>query len=692
MNDKGHQAFPGAARTGGRTLAARVADRDRRRFVGRAGELSFLERCLADDPPASVVLVCGPGGIGKSALLRELARRAEAGGWDVFAVDGRELAPDPDALEAILATVRESARPLVLIDSFECMTALAGYLRAGLLPSLPDRTVAVISGRGSPDPAWFAGGWERVATVLEVGGLPARDALRLLEVHGLTDERAPAIVEWAGGSPLALALAADTVASDGGWNPAGGMDRPEILRSLIHRLVESDLGGVSLSALGVAAIARVTTAELLRAVLPDGDPGQAYERLRSFTFTEPLGDGLTLHELVRKALRADLRHRDQERERELRRRIIDHLYERACQGDPLLVIDMAHLIENPAIRWGFGWEGSISYRIDNLRPADAGRVAQLLAERRFGQWWELTRRFFEKSPERVAVARDREDRLCGYLVCMSPATAPAFAHEDPLAGPWLAHARGDARLGDSVLWHDSVDFTDGPGGGVQAMLGMAGVLRSGARNPRFAYMPINPRNPGAVEFAQTLGAQHLPELDLEIEGRRVECHRIDYGPGGLLAALRGVVYAELGLPAPPEPVPGQAGREPPAELAAVREALRNFRVPHELARSPLARGNDPQERAESVRRLLRDAAEHAFGDSANEKLLRSVLIKGYLDPAPSHEHAAMRLSLSRAAYFRRLRTAVERVAEHVAGHPPAPAGTAGPALASLSGEDIRAAR
>ena len=142
----------------------------------------------------------------------------------------------------------------------------------------------------------------------------------------------------------------------------------------------------------------------------------------------------------------------------------------------------------------------------------------------------------------------------------------------------------------------------------------------------------------------------------------------------------------------PEPVPGQAGREPPAELAAVREALRNFRVPHELARSPLARGNDPQERAESVRRLLRDAAEHAFGDSANEKLLRSVLIKGYLDPAPSHEHAAMRLSLSRAAYFRRLRTAVERVAEHVAGHPPAPAGTAGPALASLSGEDIRAAR
>jgi hypothetical protein len=661
--------FRAARRTGGRTLAARVSERDRRRFVGRAGELSFLERCLGDDPPASVVLVCGPGGIGKSTVLRELARRAQASGWDVFPVDGRELAPQPGALDPVVNAVRESAQPLVLIDSFERMTALAGYLRAGLLPSLPDRALVVISGRGTPDPAWFAGGWDGVAKVLEVGALPPPDALRLLEVHGLADERAPAIVEWAGGSPLALALAADTVASDTSWNPAAGMDKPEILRSLIHRLVESDLGGVQLSALGVAAIARVTTAGLLRAVLPGSDAGEAYDRLRSFTFAEPLGEGLTLHELVRKVLHADLRHHDQERERELRRRIVDHLYERACQGEPLLVIDMAHLIENRAIRWGFGWEGSTSYRIDTLRPADADRVAQLLKERHFGQWWELTRRFFAESPERVAVVRDREDELCGYLVCMSPATAPAFAQEDPLIGPWLAHARRDARLGDSVLWHDSVDFTGTGGGGVQPMLGMAGVLRSGVHNPRFAYLPINPRNRGAVMFAHTAGAEHLPELDLEIGGRRVECHRIDYGPGGLLATLRGVVYAELGLPAPREPLQRPVDREPPPDLAAVREALRNFRVPPELARSPLARGTDPVERAESVRRLLRDAAGRAFGDSSNEKLLRNVLIKGYLDPAPSHEQAAAQLCLSRAAYFRRLRTAVQRVAEALAGHP-----------------------
>ncbi len=650
---------------GGRTLAARVAARDRSRFVGRACELGLLERCLGEDPPASVVLVHGPGGIGKSTLLRELARRAETRGFETFFVEGRELPPMPDALEAVLAGARDSIAPLVLIDTYERMTALDGYLRRGLLPSLPDRTVVVIAGRNPPDPSWFSGGWEGIATELELDALDVAESMRLLAAYGLSDDRAPVVIDWAEGSPLALALAAETGVADSDWRPEEGSERPEIVRSLIRRLVESELEGVRLSALGVASIARVTTVELIGAVLPDVNAREAYEQLRALTFTEPLGDGLALHELVRKALHADMRRRDQERERELRRRIVDYLYEQAQGGDPLLAIEMAHLIENAAIKWGFGWEGSVDYRIDDLASGDAEEIVRLLTERDFGEWWAISCRYFEESPERVAIARDREDRLCGYFICMSPATAPEFADRDPLVGPWLAHARSDARLGDSVLWHTSIDFTGDRRGRVQAMLGMAGILRSGAPNPRFAYMPINPSNPDALTFARALGAAHIAALDFAFGRRRIECHRIDYGPGGLIAAQRRVVYAELGLapPATPE-TDALAG----FDSEAVREALRNFRVPHELARSPFASGETPDERAESVRALLRDAAERAFGDNENEKLLQRVLVRGYIDPAPSHEQAAIDLSLSRAAYFRRLRAAAERVAEHLASH------------------------
>ena len=66
---------------------------------------------------------------------------------------------------------------------------------------------------------------------------------------------------------------------------------------------------------------------------------------------------------------------------------------------------------------------------------------------------------------------------------MSPSTAPEFALQDPLVGPWIVHARADAQLGDSVLWHTSIDFTGDRRGRVQAMLGMAGVLRSRRAEP-----------------------------------------------------------------------------------------------------------------------------------------------------------------------------------------------------------------
>jgi hypothetical protein len=99
---------------------------------------------------------------------------------------------------------------------------------------------------------------------------------------------------------------------------------------------------------------------------------------------------------------------------------------------------------------------------------------------------------------------------------------------------------------------------------------------------------------------------------------------------------------------------------------AVREALRSLGAPHALAQSPLASGHGLVERAASVRVLIREAADQAFGETADERLLRSVLVRGYLDPAPSHELAAAELHLSRSTYFRRLRVASERIAYCVA--------------------------
>ncbi len=62
------------------TLATRMASRDAAHFVGRTEELARLEGLLEESAPISVHLLHGPAGVGKSALLRELARHAEARG------------------------------------------------------------------------------------------------------------------------------------------------------------------------------------------------------------------------------------------------------------------------------------------------------------------------------------------------------------------------------------------------------------------------------------------------------------------------------------------------------------------------------------------------------------------------------------------------------------------------------------
>ena len=581
--------------------------------------------------------------------MREVERRGALAGWTPHLIEGRDLPPVPEALEDALAGAREEERPLLLFDSYERLQAMGGHLRA-LLPGFPERTIVVIAGRRPPERSWFEGGWEALATAVELAPLSPRSRRRCSRRAAWAATHAsPELLAWAGGSPLALTLAAWAAGMDHTWKPTPGWEPTELARSLIWRLAESGLQPVFHEALAVATIARVTTVDLLEAVLPDRDPQEGFDWLCARTFVEPLGRGVALHDLVRRAIRAELRQQEPDHERVLRRRIVDHLHARAVAGELLLTIDLAELAESPVVRSGYSWQGSIRHRIDSVRPGDADRVAELLGN---DAWWQTTRPFFELAPARVAIARDADEAVCGYSISVTPASAPEIARTDVVLGPWLAHAASLAPDGNAVLWRDSEDFSGDRRSHVRAMVNMAGILRSGLKNPRYAYLPIDPGSRGGHAFSAALSGRHLSELDVVIGDRTVECHLVDYGAGGLLGAQRDLVYAELGLL--PDPAP--------FDPEVVRDALRNLHVPHELARSPLAVDGSAAE----VRELLEQAAEHAFGETDNERLLQRVLVRGYITPAASHELAADELHLSRSAYFRRLSAAADRVAEYLA--------------------------
>lgn len=636
---------------------------ERRRFAARGDELRRLDALLAPRPERPIVVLHGPGGVGKSALVRELARRAEAQGIPVQRVDGRDRHGAQDRLEAALEAAAGHDGTLVVLDTYEAVPALGALLRRGIRPLLGGGARVLIASRRAPESAWREDGWSEVLQVLPVAPLSPDDARDLLRRRGLDDApTAERIATWAGGSPLALTVAADAIGA--GHEPdLDRLDADDLLAgTLLQRLAADELGGADREVLAVASIALAVDARLLGAVLPgtDGDHAEAW--LRSRSFSEAVGTRVTLHDRVRRAVRGSLEATDPAHAHELRRRLADHLYARVNEGDVRLFLDLAELIVDEEIRRAIA-PPPITHRAEKARPGDADVVGRALPDAESARWPAL-RRWFDDAPEAVVLIRDTADGIVGYGVAVTPATAPAWAHEDPVLGPWLADAAERAPGGDVMLLRESAVLIDDPAPAEQAAVIATGnhaiVRTAGVTTARWAYVGLDPADLDRIGMIEAIGYQRLPHLDVdEAAGGPLACFVRDFGSGGVSSWIRDIVYQGLGLP------PASLRLTSTSDAGTVRDALRGFHDATVLAANPLARGTGLTERAGTVRSRIEHAARAAFGASAEERLQAEVLRRGYLDPDGGHARAMLELHMSRTTYFRRLARATDRVADHV---------------------------
>lgn len=347
-------------------MSQRLAARMKSQFVGRTDELALVESLLRAGDQGAAVFVHGPGGVGKTTLLRRLAVLADEVGRHVVRVDGRDVPPIPAAFVAAIAAaagvgdnagiaagqagavestngsgpdpiqaLAELNGLVLLVDTAELLGPLDRWLREDLLPSLAADTVTILAGREPPSLEWRTDpGWRGLIHPLRLENLGAEDSRALLDQRGVPLEAQEKALEFTRGHPLALALVAD-VAENGRVDVVHGTN-PAVVSALLGSLVDSVPSATHRVALEICAQVLTTTEPLLAALLGVEDAHEVFGWLRGLSIVETGPRGLFPHDLARDTLGSELRWRHPEQHADIHRRAGAYYREQFYLVDPSL--------------------------------------------------------------------------------------------------------------------------------------------------------------------------------------------------------------------------------------------------------------------------------------------------------------------------------------------------------------------
>ncbi|HEY1270664.1 MAG TPA: AAA family ATPase, partial [Terriglobales bacterium] len=442
-------------------LADLLSEHANKSFIGRSTEMASLLETL-DDVGPGVTCLYGIGGIGKSRLLSAFAQRARAAGASVIILNCHSIEPTEqgfwiglsEALGQDLSSCEEAnqrlasfgKRVILAFDNYEVFRLLDTWLRQTFVPRLPSAVRIILCGRQNPVAAWsLTPGWNGMFRGLELQALAPRDAVELLASAGISEERAARINRVVGGHPLALTLAASTLA-----NRREPVLEEVAINRVIDELTRMYLADISdpltRRTFEAASVVRRSTVTLLKAMLPDAAPQDTFERVRALAFVQTELDGLHIHDSVQQVIAAALKAVDPSRYQMYRRSAWYQLRSELA-GAPhadfwRYTADMLYLLENPTIREAFFPTGAQVYTVEPAHPEDEAAVRAICRQHDgpaaaacLSQWWQA-------APQAFHTVHDGSGRTVGFYCMFEASLLDAIEMPlDPIVSSWLSHLR-----------------------------------------------------------------------------------------------------------------------------------------------------------------------------------------------------------------------------------------------------------
>lgn len=329
-------------------------------FVPRSEALHiFYQIFVTGELPVKVLHVYGPGGVGKSYLLRAFERFSKQHDILYVQMDQDDYTESPEAFAShVLSLLHErvglydykqhaneskphfllrvseelaaSRKIIISIDAYR-MSGLDRWLRQVFMNHSAPNVLFVFAGRKKLQDEWETSpAWRKLIKQKEIGHFSETETALFLKQSGIDEPQAvKTLWQFTQGHPLTLSLATLT-SEEIDWSnrEAFAIQVPQILMRLTKVWLQMIIDEELLQIVEAAALFHTFDQSALAAILNQDIRTNLFQELISHSFIKMVKEGWTMHDLMKDAIQVNMKYRNPEYYKILKERLVAYYYKK----------------------------------------------------------------------------------------------------------------------------------------------------------------------------------------------------------------------------------------------------------------------------------------------------------------------------------------------------------------------------